>query len=502
MKTHGTWPALADLATALTKAPRMKTGKSTLSTLTFTLVFTAMLASCGGGSSGGAPDNGAEEGSTENEPGKSGIAPSGSLDPDFGTNGIVVNNNAAGKRPDNKGYAIAIDASGRILVTGYGHSDDMVIWRYNTDGTLDTSFGTDGMAVHDNAAGGEGYDEGHAVTVDSSGKILVTGYSENANGITDMVIWRYNDNGSPDARFGNVGVVVHDSAAGGSYHDRGYDIAIDSKGRILVTGISYSNAENYDMVIWRYNPDGTLDTTFGNDGIVINDNAAGGNGNDTGNSIHIDSKGRILIAGSSQNDYGNRGMVIWRYNPDGTLDTSFNSSGMVVYDNNTVTGTGNNSGYSITTDNLGRILVAGTSSSAYGATDMALWRYNPDGSPDTTFGTNGVVIHADAAGGGSVPSASHDGGRAVTTDSSGKILVAGYSTGPNDRDMAIWRYNDNGTLDESFGTNGFVIHNNAAGGNGRDSGRGIAIDSSGRILVAGSSAAGGDYDMVIWRYMP
>ena len=94
MKTHDTWPIPADLATALTKAPRMKTGKSTLSRLTFTLVFTAMLASCGGGSGGGAPDNGAEEGATDNEPDKSGIAPSGSLDPDFGTNGIVVINPA------------------------------------------------------------------------------------------------------------------------------------------------------------------------------------------------------------------------------------------------------------------------------------------------------------------------------------------------------------------------------------------------------------------------
>ncbi|HDL20498.1 MAG TPA: hypothetical protein ENH30_04380, partial [Nitrospirae bacterium] len=142
------------------------------------------------------------------------------------------------------------------LVTGYsenGSNNDMVIWRYNANGTLDTTFGTNGIVVSDNAAGGHSYDYGNSITTDATGKILIAGSSENGSN-DDMVIWRYNANGTLDTTFGTNGIVVSDNAAGGHGDDYGYSITTDATGKILVTGGSYNSSGNYDMVIWRYIP--------------------------------------------------------------------------------------------------------------------------------------------------------------------------------------------------------------------------------------------------------
>jgi uncharacterized delta-60 repeat protein len=189
-------------------------------------------------------------------------------------------------------------------------------------GVLDTSFNGTGIVVHNNAAGGSASDWGNSIYVDSNGKIYVTGYSWNGSN-EDMVIWRYNSSGSLDSSFNPTGttpgIVVHDNAAGSNSEDsddRGNSIYVDSNGKIYVTGYSY-NDSNDDMVIWRYNSNGTLDTSFGNNGIVVHHNAAGGNSDDRGNSIYVDSTGKIYVTGYSYND-SNTDMVICRYNSNGS----------------------------------------------------------------------------------------------------------------------------------------------------------------------------------------
>ena len=135
---------------------------------------------------------------------------------------------------------------------GPGGDDDTVIWRYNDDGTLDTSFNGQGWVVHDNAAGAGDDDRGLALTMDSTGRILVAGYSRGPGFDHDMVIWKYNDDGSLDVTFNVQGWVVHDSAAGGANQDQGLAITLDALGRILGTGFSRNPAGDDDMVIWRY----------------------------------------------------------------------------------------------------------------------------------------------------------------------------------------------------------------------------------------------------------
>jgi len=441
---------------------------------------------------------------------------SGSLDPTFNssgtTPGIIISNGAAGGNGNDWGPSMTMDTNGKILVTGVsynGYNYDMVIWRYNADGSMDTTFGTDGIVVSNGAAGGNGNDRGRFIATDANGKILVTGWSWNSSGNYDMVIWRYNANGTPDTTFGTNGIVKSNNVAGGNGMDWGSSITTDADGKILVTGQSYNSSGNTDMVIWRYNANGTPDTTFGTDGIVKSNNVAGGNGYDYGLSITTNANGKILVTGQSYNSSGNADMVIWRYNANGTPDTTFGTDGIVV-SNNAARGNGNDRGWEITTDANGKILITGWSWNSSGNYDMVIWRYNANGAPDTTFGTNGIVVSNNAAGGNG-----NDWGFSITTDANGKILVSGSSYNGYSKDMVIWRYNANGIPDNTFGTDGIVVNNNATGENGDDwdypsisgtvscdVGASITTDSNGKILVTGDRYNGTDYDMAIWRYIP
>jgi uncharacterized delta-60 repeat protein len=425
------------------------------------------------------------------------ILAKGVLDTSFNGKGIVVHHNADGGNRNDVGYSIYVDSNGKIYVTGYSQNAnnyDMVIWRYNSNGTLDTSFGNGGIVVHHNAAGGNNWDAGTSIYVDSNGKIYVTGWSRNSSGNDDMVIWRYNSNGTLDTSFGNGGIVVHHNAAGGNWHDVGYSIYVDSNGKIYVTGYSWNSNRDSDMVIWRYNSNGTLDTSFGRKGIVVHNNAAGGNSNDVGRSIYVDSAGKIYVTGFSWNgrDFD---MVIWRYNSNGKLDTSFGNGGIVVH-HNAAGGNAFDIGESIYVDSSGKIYVTGSSRDRSNNYDMVIWRYNSNGKLDTSFGNGGIVVHHNAAGGNAF-----DEGESIYVDSNGKIYVTGSSRNRNDLDMVIWRYNSNGKLDTSFGDGGIVVHHNAAGGNSDDEGYSIYVDSNGKIYVTGYSKNRNDnYDMVIWKY--
>ncbi|MFC1524015.1 hypothetical protein ACFL6N_04410 [Thermodesulfobacteriota bacterium] len=409
----------------------------------------------------------------------------------------------------------------------------------------------DGFVVHDNAAAGDGYgnDVGLAIVIDNNGKIVVTGYSERSYTLPDMVIWRYNANGTLDSTFGGDinpqdgipdGFIVFDHEWSW-IENGGYGIVIDNNGNILVTGFFDSGNPIIDMVIWRYTADGVLDRTFGADvypadgtpdGFVTHHNAAGGLSVDNGFAIALDLNGKIVVTGSSFNKSGDRDMVVWRYNSNGTLDTTFGGDvrpvdgvpdGFVVHDN----AAGgwvmqlNDVGRSLVVDKNNRILVAGASnpypilSTFY---DMVIWRYTEDGTLDTTFG--GDVNPADGIPDGFVVQGHetgvvwfHNFGNSIKLDSNDKILVSGDLPNSSfNNDMAIWRFNENGSLDTTFGEDlnpvdgtpdGFIMHHDAAGGGGDDSGKSLTLDSDGNILVTGGSMnSSGNEDMVIWRYIP
>ncbi|HXX82223.1 MAG TPA: Ig-like domain-containing protein, partial [Thermodesulfovibrionales bacterium] len=240
----------------------------------------------------------------------------------------------------------------------------------------------------------------------------------------------------------------------------------DLAGNPMTSPYSWNFTTQPDIFDTSFNSTGTIP------GIVTYSGAAGGN-NDYGYSITTDSSGNILVTGESDESEDNSEMVIWRYKPDGTLDTSFNSSGtkpgIVTYSG--ATGGNYDYGYSITTDSSHNILVTGASTNASGNQHMAIWRYNTNGMPDTSFNGTGIVVSPGAAEGNS------DTGNSITTDSSGKILVTGYSWNESDPEMVIWRYNPDGTLDTTFNGTGIVVSDNMTGANG-DQGNSIALDTS------------------------
>ncbi len=429
----------------------------------------------------------------------------GSLDPSFDQDGIVIHKSAAGGDGQDRAHAIAIDSKDRIVVAGTsynGSNMDMAAWRYNEDGTIDTSFNGTGFVVHDNAANGNKDDYGWGVAVDANDRVLVAGYSWNSLD-NDIIIWRYKEDGTLDPSFDGDGILLIQNAAGGNKHDEAFAITIDANNKILVTGWSTNASNNLDLVVIRLNENGTFDNSFDGDGIRVHDNAAGGNGHDRGYAITTDANGKILVAGRSWKglEYD---MTIWRFKENGALDNTFGGGAGFVLSHNAAGGGTYDDGFDIAVDGDGKILVAGASYNGSDE-DMVVWRYNADGTPDASFGTNGKVVNDKGAGGGSQQVNNDDFGYAITTDQQNRVLVAGWSVNPlNNASMVIWRFNTNGTPDTSFGTNGKAIYNNEEGaGNKNDTARAIIIDSKGRIVAAGHSAtAGGNYDMAIWRYMP
>ncbi len=400
------------------------------------------------------------------------------FDPTFNGVGYVTHNNAAGGDSGDFARAIAMQPDGKYVTAGEsrGTSIDMAVWRYNTDGTLDTTFNGVGYAVHSNAAGGTFTDTARSVQVQNDGKIVIVGNSADADFTGQMVIWRYNANGTLDTTFGGTGFVVYSSA---QYEpNQANSLVILSDGKYLITGYS-----DYDMIIWRYNSNGTLDTTFGGTGFVKYTSPTPFDPVE-GSGIVVQEDGKYVVTGWRGN-----GMMIWRYNTNGSLDTSFNSTGYVVFG-------GSYKAKAVGIDSNNKIVVAGETTDA--SHDMMVWRYNSNGTIDTTF--NGVGYNSFNG-----PGNSWDAAWSIYIQGDDKYVLAGYTTGATTQeDMAIWRYNNNGTLDTTFNGTGYITHNNPAGGNPNDSyefGYGI-IHDNGRFVVTGSGtdASFGTDDMIIWRY--
>nr|MDZ8281987.1 hypothetical protein [Nostoc sp. ChiSLP01] len=289
-----------------------------------------------------------------------------------------------------------------------GTDDDFAIARYNSDGTLDTTFNTTGKVTTDFNASNDG---SYSIAVQDDGKILVAGYSNNGTD-DDFAIARYNSDGTLDTTFNTTGKVTTDFNAS---KEGGNSITVQDDGKILVAGYS-NNGTDDDFAIVRYNSDGSLDTTFNTTGIVTTDFNGS---NEAGNSIAVQSDGKILVAGYSNNGTDDD-FAIARYNSDGSFDTTFNSTGKVTTDFNT----SDEGGYSITVQDDGKILVVGSSNNGTND-DFAIARYNSNGTLDTTFNTTGKVT-TDFNG-------NDEAGNSVAVQDDGKVLVAGYSNnGTND----------------------------------------------------------------------
>jgi uncharacterized delta-60 repeat protein len=385
----------------------------------------------------------------------------GDLDTSFGTNGIVTLGFNNGW--DEYGYSVAIQADNKIILSGRIFDVGSGVARLNADGTLDPSFDGDGKATST---------LGYAQTgiLQADGKILVAG-STNTNIIQDpgIIIVRYNRDGGLDSSFGNNGYITTNITGGYVY-----DIAVDeSTGKIIVVGEYLINGIDTGILIIRYHTDGSLDNSFGDNGIVYTN--IGGE-QDRGYAVTVNElDGKIIVAGHTDIEIYYPALI--RYNNDGSLDSTFGDNGWAIITSDW--GTWN--AVEIQPDN--KIVVAGTDG------DLSVARYNSDGSLDLGFGDKGIT---------STPlSIENDIGEDLKIQNDGKIIVAGRQFDSGSSRFALLRYETNGTLDETFNGDGIVTTDISPY---RDEAFSLDIQPDGKIVVIGGAWLNDEFDIAVVRY--
>jgi len=292
---------------------------------------------------------------------------------------------------------------------------------------------------------------GFGTAIQTDGKVLIAGSSHNGSN-DDFSLIRTNADGSLDTTFNSTGKVT---TAIGSGSDIANAVILQSDGKLLVAGQSH-NGSNNDFALVRHNTDGTLDTTFNTTGKV----ATGIGSDDRIYSVALQSDGKIVATG-----YSDGAFATARYNTNGTLDTTFDTDGIVT---TAVGGGASARGLAIQSD--GKIVVGGTGSSG---TRIGLVRYNANGSLDTAFGTNGIVS--------SLLGSVQSGGQSIVLQADGKIVVGGYDSDV-DNNFTVARYTTAGALDTTFNSTGF---NTISFGSYSEYVRSIALQSDGKIVAAG-----------------
>jgi uncharacterized delta-60 repeat protein len=355
---------------------------------------------------------------------------SGALDPTFGTGGRVRTD--FGGRFD-EALAVAAQPDGRVVVAGSSSDasgSDMAVARYTSDGTLDTSFDGDGMALVD--FGDEA--SARAVALQPDGKVLLAGWVSQPVGggccVADFAVARLTSAGALDTSFDGDGLVVTDFLPGADNgHDAAQAVLVEADGRIVAAGAGVAGGTSVDFAVARYLPDGSLDPTFSNDGLVSTDFVGYF---DEIRDLAVDTGGRLVAGGQSCEFPGNADEVcdfgLARYTATGGLDRRFGRQGRVRTDLGGDVGEGIR-GVVVQAD--GRIVAAGDTSGQGGA-DVGLTRYRSDGHLDRSFGVNGVVITPVS------PSTDEVGGLALQAD--GRLLVAGTTAVQQSFGFFVSRY--------------------------------------------------------------
>jgi uncharacterized delta-60 repeat protein len=394
---------------------------------------------------------------------------SGSLDASFGGTGKV----SATFGGDETGMALQSD--GKVIIVG--GAGDFFVARYNSNGTLDDSFGNAGLATTDIAGG---FDRAHAVALQADGKIVVAGYARVGSN-DDFAVVRYLANGAPDPDFGTLGKVTTDFFG---TRNRAYAVAIAGNGQVLVAGETVLPAGSGDFALVRYSTGGVLDTTFGGPALgKVTTDITGGV--DNGRNIAIESGGTILVTGTITlaGDVVLENLGAARYTANGVLDNSLDVDGKLV-----IAGRSLGDGLALQPD--GKLLVAG-SMPVGGVRQFAVMRLLVNGAQDPSFGTAGLATVGF--------STNSDFGRSVALQADGKVLVSGQASNGSNPDFALARFSANGVLDTSFDGDGKFTVDFFGSGDGAEN---IAVQTDGKIVLGGFAANGFAVRFALARVAP
>ena len=407
------------------------------------------------------------------------IANDGDFDTTFGVGGKVITGFSSNSV--DIAYQSAIQNNGKIVTAG-GTGSQLALARYNTNGSLDMTFDDDGK-VTTNIPGL--FLVANTLSIQTDGKIVVAG-----RGNGDFAVLRYNPNGLLDTSFDGDGIVITSIMSGG---DVAYDIAIQTDGKIIVAGYGSTASFAQHFAVVRYNSDGTLDTSLGGDGIVTTQVGTASNAYSEAHSVALQNDGKIILGGfrsggNSTSTYDDFALV--RYNADGSLDTSFDNDGIVTTNFDVNPGSVEKI-ESIFVQPNGKIVAAGHGFFGFFSDeDMALARYNSNGSLDTTFNTNGKVKTRLGSGNEYL----YD----IAQQSDEKLVAVGRNKDGLDTDALVVRYTSNGALDSSFNGTGIVI---SGLGGARNEFNDVVLQNDGKIIASGATGTlGGNMDFVVARY--
>jgi uncharacterized delta-60 repeat protein len=430
----------------------------------------------------------------------------GGLDLTFNGTGLTdIAFDLGGTKAD-LGAAVAVQPDGKIVVVGSaqnGPTDvDFAVARLNPDGTLDATFGTNGIRAIGFDLGGGNVDVATSVAVQADGKIVVAGYAQAGDGNDfDFAVIRLNSTGDLDATFDTDGRQTVAFDFGGTLEDKANAVALDSQGRIVLAGsVAQPTAGDFDFGIVRLTMAGDLDATFDGDGKEEVAFDQGGANADLAFGVAIDSQDRVVVVGSVQiSNFGDTDFGITRLTAGGILDTTFDTDGRVTVEFDQG-GTNADAAKAVALDTGERIVVVGTVTvGSDGDIDYGVVRVNADGSLDTSFDADGKLALGFDLGGSNQDRAS---GVAVNA-STGDILVVGTvdSEAAGDTDIGVARLTADGSLDPSFSTDGRAVVAFDRGGANADAAGGVAQDAGGRIVVVGTvtTATANDTDIGVAR---
>ena len=409
-------------------------------------------------------------------------ATNGTPDTSLGGSGAVTTD-VSPSRDDIAFAVVRQPVDGKIIAVGtsFAAPASIVVIRYNADGTRDSTFGINGNGITVTSLPSADA-TAFAATLQADGKLLVAGRSCASSGASGFLLLRYHTNanlitGTPGtldtAGFNSpLGYVVTPIPSG--IKTTANAVAVSGT-NILLAGHSKIGSR-FVIALAQYTSSGVLDSTFGSAGIVTT--PVGSLDADAGSLAVQPLDSKIVAAGLAGNAFTNVwDVALLRYNTDGTLDLPFggNNTGMAITD----IGSSSNYANAVALQADGKIVVVGNAfvNSFAGTSDIAVLRYNADGSLDTTgFGNpNGYVTTNVGA---------FDNGFAVAVQSDNKIVVAGNAdAGMGDR-LALLRYNADGGRDSGFGTNGIVTRS-ASGPSIIAGAFAVVLQPGGEIVVAG-----------------
>ena len=396
------------------------------------------------------------------------LAAAGSLDPTFSGDGRQTTVFGPG---NSRAEAVAIQPNDKIVAVGTAAGARFAVARYSLNGSLDPTFSGDGRHTTDFAGDRAG---AYAVAIQADGRIVVVGTAGASGPLPgNFALARYNPNGSLDKSFSGDGKQTTDFGG----YDGATGVALQANGKIVAAGGGAGS-----FAIARYHPNGSLDTSFSNDGKRLTNFK----GVDQAHGVALQGDGKVVAAGyTADRPRAAADFALARYNRNGSLDPTFSGDGKQT----TRFADGDDQAYGVAIQADGKIVAAGGGSLYSYPSNFALARYRSNGSLDPTFSGDG---RRTTDFGGFVDVAN---GVAIQDD--GKIVLAGEDG--SSFGFGLARYRPNGSLDPSFSGDGkkttTFASSEAAVANG------VALQRDGKIVAAGWASSNSSESFALARYL-